>query len=304
MSRSPEVEALARSWAGGIRARLGSGGGGRRAALRPRPTRPAGDGPTRLRRRRGPFLCFGPRRGPDYQFATAAAVLLRSLGYRTRLVSGLYAAPGATTIPAHAPHLPSIAKRPRLGRGSPSGGTWVGIDPTPGYQIVAPAAPGGTCLRPSPTRPRVMAHKARLLSGLCLLVLLAAWSGIAMRCSTAWPPGLVGMAGGHPRRVHAVTVAVWSSAAVCSGPVARGLGLDCSGAGRADRLRRRPESCRRSGRTPPSRRLASLCAARLRSLSPPCAGRRLAQPARDGPRLDHTAVRTIANPLPGRKPIT
>ena len=34
------------------------------------------------------------RRGPDYLFASSAAVLLRSLGYPTRLVSGLYAAPG------------------------------------------------------------------------------------------------------------------------------------------------------------------------------------------------------------------
>ena len=33
-------------------------------------------------------------RGPDYLFASSAAVLLRSLGYPTRVVSGLYAAPG------------------------------------------------------------------------------------------------------------------------------------------------------------------------------------------------------------------
>ncbi len=34
------------------------------------------------------------RRGPDYLFASSTAVLLRTLGYPTRLVSGLYAAPG------------------------------------------------------------------------------------------------------------------------------------------------------------------------------------------------------------------
>ena len=40
-------------------------------------------------------------RGPDYLFASAAAVLLRSLGYPTRVVSGLYAAPWRTTpLPA------------------------------------------------------------------------------------------------------------------------------------------------------------------------------------------------------------
>src|SRR5262249_2798990 len=33
------------------------------------------------------------RRGPDYQFATAAAVILRLLGYPTRVVGGLYADP-------------------------------------------------------------------------------------------------------------------------------------------------------------------------------------------------------------------
>jgi len=36
---------------------------------------------------------FCSRRGPDYQFATAAAVMLRSLGYSARVVSGFYADP-------------------------------------------------------------------------------------------------------------------------------------------------------------------------------------------------------------------
>jgi hypothetical protein len=36
---------------------------------------------------------FGSRRGPEYQFATAAVVMLRSLGYTARLVSGFYADP-------------------------------------------------------------------------------------------------------------------------------------------------------------------------------------------------------------------
>ena len=37
------------------------------------------------------YFLFESRRGPDYLFATSAAVLLRSLGYQTRVVSGLYA---------------------------------------------------------------------------------------------------------------------------------------------------------------------------------------------------------------------
>ena len=39
------------------------------------------------------YFLIHAQRGPDYQFASAAAVLLRVLGYATRLVCGFYVAP-------------------------------------------------------------------------------------------------------------------------------------------------------------------------------------------------------------------
>lgn len=50
---------------------------------------------------------FESHAGPDYQFATAAALLLRSLGYTTRLVSGFYADPERFDIESR--HTPVFA---------------------------------------------------------------------------------------------------------------------------------------------------------------------------------------------------
>ncbi len=80
------------------------------------------------------------RRGPDYLFASAAAVLLRSLGYPTRVVSGLYAAPGR--YDPRTRHTPVTRDdvhfwaEVRL-----LNGTWVAIEPTPGYELLPPVRP-------------------------------------------------------------------------------------------------------------------------------------------------------------------
>ena len=73
------------------------------------------------------------RRGPDYVFASAAALLLRSCGYPTRLVSGFYAdsngydrRAGQTAVVTDDAHV-------RLEVGA-SRGTWVPVEPTPGYE--------------------------------------------------------------------------------------------------------------------------------------------------------------------------
>ena len=58
--------------------------------------------------------------GPDYLFASSAAVLLRSLGYPTRVVSGLYATPEMYD-PRHAAHAGNRRRRSLLGRGSAAG---------------------------------------------------------------------------------------------------------------------------------------------------------------------------------------
>ena len=78
----------------------------------------------------GWFLQAG--RGPDYLFATTAAVMLRSLGYPMRLVTGFYARPerfdrraGQTAVLAEDVHVwAEVCIDDR---------TWIPIEPTPGY---------------------------------------------------------------------------------------------------------------------------------------------------------------------------
>lgn len=72
------------------------------------------------------------KRGPAYLFATTAAVLLRELGYETRLVTGFYARrdrfdhrAGQTSVLAEDVHVWAEV--------GVSGDTWVAIEPTPGY---------------------------------------------------------------------------------------------------------------------------------------------------------------------------
>jgi hypothetical protein len=71
--------------------------------------------------------------GPAYQFATAATLALRSLGYPTRVVSGFYVNPedyvaraGNTPIRADDAHFWIEVRT--------AGGDWLTFDPTPGYQ--------------------------------------------------------------------------------------------------------------------------------------------------------------------------
>lgn len=82
------------------------------------------------------FLKSG--RGPDYMFATTAALMLRKLGYPTRLVSGFYVRPD---------------RYDRLARQTPvlgedvhvwaevaiDGAHWIPIEPTPGFEPPAKA---------------------------------------------------------------------------------------------------------------------------------------------------------------------
>lgn len=78
------------------------------------------------------------RKGPDYMFATAAALMLRSLGYPTRVAGGLYADPSAYDV---------VTRQVRVGKEdvhlwvevlTPSG-VWVPLEPTPGYRLMSPA---------------------------------------------------------------------------------------------------------------------------------------------------------------------
>lgn len=80
------------------------------------------------------------RRGPDYLFATAAALILRSLDYPVRVCLGYYAAPDAyDPVTAHTPvrqtdlHFwPEVLLRD---------GQWLVVEPTPGYEVLGPTLP-------------------------------------------------------------------------------------------------------------------------------------------------------------------
>lgn len=85
----------------------------------------------------GEFL-FESKRGNDYMFASAAALLLRSLGHSTRVVTGFYVDPAKYEQQSR--HTP-------VSRGDvhvwleiyTSPGTWVTLEPTPGYEVLRPA---------------------------------------------------------------------------------------------------------------------------------------------------------------------
>lgn len=84
----------------------------------------------------GHFL-FESRRGPDYQFATAATVLLRSLGYSARLVSGFYASP--ERYDARKRQTPVLSKDVHFWcEVFAGGGTWITMEPTPCFKTLEP----------------------------------------------------------------------------------------------------------------------------------------------------------------------
>ncbi|TWT31807.1 transglutaminase-like domain-containing protein [Blastopirellula retiformator] len=82
------------------------------------------------------YFLIESRRGPDYMFASSAVVLLRSLGYPSRLVGGYYAhesrrswMTGETSIREDDVHYwAQVALADKL---------WVDIEPTPGFEIPA-----------------------------------------------------------------------------------------------------------------------------------------------------------------------
>ncbi|MDP1797092.1 MAG: transglutaminase-like domain-containing protein [Planctomycetaceae bacterium] len=80
---------------------------------------------------------FDSHQGPDYQFATAAALLLRSLDYSTRLVGGFYASP--ERYDAKKQHTPVVAADTHVWvEVHLSGHQWLTVEPTPGYEVLGP----------------------------------------------------------------------------------------------------------------------------------------------------------------------
>jgi transglutaminase-like putative cysteine protease len=80
---------------------------------------------------------FESKRGADFQFATAAVLMLRSLGFSTRLVSGFYADPERYDARRRhtAVHSSDVHFWCEVFLG---GGTWATLDPTPGYEVLGP----------------------------------------------------------------------------------------------------------------------------------------------------------------------
>jgi len=83
------------------------------------------------------YFLLKSRRGPDYLFASTAAVLLRSLGYPSRMVGGYYVDPeqrswwfGRTKVRTNDVH---YWTQVRL-----VDGMWVNLEPTPGYDLPSP----------------------------------------------------------------------------------------------------------------------------------------------------------------------
>jgi protein-glutamine gamma-glutamyltransferase len=116
---------------------------------------------------------FESKRGPEYLFASAAAVMLRSLGYSTRLVGGFYASDKRydtrqqhTAVLAEDTHVwLEVFHRSR---------TWITVDPTPGFQVLGPPP---TFWQKSY---RLLVATAYLLLARWVLVVGLAVAGVAM----------------------------------------------------------------------------------------------------------------------------
>lgn len=137
---------------------------------------------------------FSHRAGPDYQFASAATVMLRTLGYPTRLVAGWYAAP--ENFDPETSHTPVVAEdvhfwaEVRLPTGD-----WLIVEPSPGYERLTPSPSWMEQLTTSFSA--LFRWVARhwfpiLISFLALLVMVwqrqRCWDLVARTC-WAWFPG-------------------------------------------------------------------------------------------------------------------
>lgn len=124
--------------------------------------------------------------GPDYQFATAAALLLRSLGYSTRLVSGFYADPAR--YDADARHTPVLAEDVHVwAEVNVAGGDWLTVEAAPGYEVLSP--PPSLWQRALAAASRVAGMAVRNaipLTTVAVLLLAAVWNrrGLADQLDT------------------------------------------------------------------------------------------------------------------------
>ena len=80
---------------------------------------------------------FISRRGPDYLFASSAALMLRSLGYSTRVVTGFYADP--RQFDRKSGHTPVTQEDAHTWVECSLGANyWATVEATPGYEVLDP----------------------------------------------------------------------------------------------------------------------------------------------------------------------
>ena len=102
------------------------------------------------------YFLLESKRGPDYLFATSAALLIRCLGYDARVVSGFYAdlkhydrQSRLTSVFADDTHfwVEVLAAAPGSTSSNASECHWLPVEPTPGYQVLlAPESLWSRCL--------------------------------------------------------------------------------------------------------------------------------------------------------------
>jgi len=111
------------------------------------------------------------RRGPDYQFASAAVVLLRSLGMSARVVSGFHVEP--SRYDPRARHTPVLKDDVHFwAEIHAGGGNWIPLEPTPGYELLSPPPTlAEQAWRAVVAAGRFMATNALTLSLLLIVVL-------------------------------------------------------------------------------------------------------------------------------------
>jgi len=112
--------------------------------------------------------------GPDYLFASSAALLLRSLGYPTRVCLGYYASPemydaatGHTPVKASDLHFwPEVYL---------NDGHWLVVEPTPGYAILEPQPTWIEWMQSIFRAPWIWAGRHPIALSLTVLIALATW---------------------------------------------------------------------------------------------------------------------------------
>jgi len=118
------------------------------------------------------------RCGPDYLFASAAAVMLRSLEYPTRLVSGFYASP--ERFDPESGQTPVLKEDVHFWCEVYIGGrSWLPLEPTPGYELLK-HHPGliATVLESLRFLVRWTADRWLTLSGAVVFLVLAQLTGL------------------------------------------------------------------------------------------------------------------------------